>query len=187
MFCTACGTRRQQDDALFCAQCGAGFAAGTNPAAQHRSTAGTLPDGIAGWSWGAFLLNWIWAIGNRTWIGLLALIPYAGLGVAIWLGIKGREMAWASKPWESVEHFNRVQKKWSQWGIGLAIFWVVIGVLITTLLFDYLRDAKNSQSDEVAEEVASVTACTLDTQLAALETASSSTEPAEMCTSESDE
>ena len=34
-----------------------------------------IPPGVAGWSWGAFLLNWIWAIGNRTWIGLLALVP----------------------------------------------------------------------------------------------------------------
>jgi hypothetical protein len=25
-----------------------------------------LPDGIGGWSWGAFMFNWIWALGNRT-------------------------------------------------------------------------------------------------------------------------
>lgn len=24
-----------------------------------------LPEGVKGWSWGAFFLNWIWAIGNR--------------------------------------------------------------------------------------------------------------------------
>ena len=35
-----------------------------------------IPDGVKGWSWGAFLLNWIWAIGNSTWIGLLCLIPF---------------------------------------------------------------------------------------------------------------
>jgi hypothetical protein len=29
------------------------------------------PDGVAGWSWGAFLLNWIWAIFNKSYIGLL--------------------------------------------------------------------------------------------------------------------
>ena len=38
-----------------------------------------LPEGIKGFSWGAFLLSWIWAIGNSTWIGLLALVPYVGL------------------------------------------------------------------------------------------------------------
>lgn len=82
-----------------------------------------LPEGIKGWSWGAFLLNWIWAIGNKTWIGLLCFIPYIGFIFSILLGIKGREWAWQNKRWESVEHFNRVQRKWSVWG-----FIIVVGV-----------------------------------------------------------
>ena len=45
-----------------------------------------LPPGVKGWSWGAFLLNWIWAIGNRTWIGLLAFLPYVGFIMSIILG-----------------------------------------------------------------------------------------------------
>ena len=53
-------------------------------------------------NWGAFLLNWIWGIGNKTWIALvvllLPLIPFVGafaaLGFNIWLGIKGNEFAW---------------------------------------------------------------------------------------------
>ena len=52
------------------------------------------PPEISGWSWGAFFLNWIWAIGNRTWIGLLALVPYVGFIMCIALGVKGREWAW---------------------------------------------------------------------------------------------
>ena len=28
----------------------------------------TYPEGIKGWSWGAFFLNWIWAIGNKSYI-----------------------------------------------------------------------------------------------------------------------
>ncbi len=47
------------------------------------------PDGVKGWSWGAFLLNWIWALGNRTWIGLLALIPYVGIIMSVVLGRSG--------------------------------------------------------------------------------------------------
>ncbi|WP_444957307.1 hypothetical protein [Microbulbifer sp. ZKSA002] len=43
--------------------------------------------------------------------GLLALIPYVGLTVAIYLGIKGCELAWKNKQWESLENFNSVQKK----------------------------------------------------------------------------
>ncbi len=176
MFCTACGTQQAEGKTHFCANCGA-----------RSDAAQALPAGVAGWSWGAFLLNWIWAIGNRTWIGLLALIPYAGLGVAIWLGIKGREMAWASRPWDSVEHFNRVQKKWSQWAIGIALFSVVIGVLITTLLLDYLRNAKSNKTDDASEEVASVTACASDSQLAAMKTSSPTAAQAAICPAKSDE
>ena len=85
--------------------------------------------GVKGWSWGAFFLSWIWAIGNRTWIGLLALIPYVNIVVMIWLGVKGREMAWKNRAWRDLDHFNSVQKKWSQWGIGLACASFVLGIV----------------------------------------------------------
>lgn len=93
-----------------------------------------LPDGVKGWSWGAFLLNWIWAIGNKTWIGLLALIPYAGLIMAIILGFKGREWAWKNKHWDSVEHFNRVQTKWSNWGVGICLFCFFAGFFAAIIM-----------------------------------------------------
>lgn len=104
-----------------------------------------VPDGIKGWSWGAFLLSWIWAIGNRTWIGLLALIPYIGFVMAIILGIKGREWAWKNTQWESVEHFNRVQKKWSFWGVTLVLGMFVLGILAAIAIpayQDYVQRAK---------------------------------------------
>ncbi len=78
-----------------------------------------IPAGVKGWSWGAFLCHWLWAIFNKTWIGLLGLIPFLTPFIAIILGIKGREWAWKNKEWDSLEHFNRVQKKWSQWSLGL--------------------------------------------------------------------
>ena len=98
----------------------------------------SIPEGVKGWSWGAFLLNWIWAIGNRTWIGLLALVPYLGIVMTIILGFRGREWAWQNKQWESVEHFNRVQKKWSFWGVMLIIIPFTIGILaiIVVSFFD---------------------------------------------------
>lgn len=88
----------------------------------------TLPDGVKGWSWGAFLLNWIWACFNKTWIGLLALVPYVGFIMAIYLGIKGREMAWRNKRWDSLEHFNRVQRKWSMWSLILVLGAMLLGI-----------------------------------------------------------
>lgn len=92
------------------------------------------PPGVKGWSWGAFLLNWIWAIGNKTWIGLLCMIPYIGVIFTFYLGFKGRELAWKNKRWDSVEHFNRVQRKWSAWAVGLIFGSIAIGILAAILI-----------------------------------------------------
>ena len=88
-----------------------------------------LPDELKGFNWGAFLLNWIWAIGHSTWIGLLCLVPYVGIIMQFVLGFKGNEMAWQNRKWDSVEHFRATQKVWAKWGIGLVILGLVIGVL----------------------------------------------------------
>ena len=93
-----------------------------------------IPDEVKGWSWGAFLLNWIWAIANKTWIGLLALIPYVGLVMAIILGFKGQQWAWENKKWESLDHFLKVQKKWSFWGVLIFIIIPVIGILAAIIV-----------------------------------------------------
>lgn len=120
---------------------------------QSISTEKSIPDGIKGWSWGAFLLNWIWAIRNRVWIGLLTLIPYIGVLVAIWLGFKGREMAWKARQWESVEHFDQAQKKWSQWGVGIwttSMALGILGVVIALLLAPSESRRKTSDVDAIS-------------------------------------
>jgi hypothetical protein len=94
-----------------------------------------IPDGVKGWSWGAFFLGWIWAIGNRTWIGLLCLIPYVGFVMAILLASKGREWAWRNKRWNSVAHFNEVQRKWSFWGVIFVV--AVFGILFAIAIHSY--------------------------------------------------
>ena len=104
-----------------------------------------FPEGVKGWSWGAFLLNWIWSICNRTWIGLIALIPYVGIIMAIILGIKGREWAWKNKQWDSLDHFNMVQKRWSFWGVLLLLVPAIIGILAAIAIpayQDYVNQAR---------------------------------------------
>jgi len=100
---------------------------GENNSGQGASSA--PPPGVKGWSWGAFFLNSVWAIGNKTWIGLLALVPYVGFLMAIYLGIKGREKAWQNKRWESIDHFNRVQRAWSKWAWIILIVNLIIRVM----------------------------------------------------------
>jgi hypothetical protein len=100
------------------------------------------PSGVTGWSWGAFMWGWIWAIGNRTWIGLLALIPYVGFFVHIYLGVKGRELAWQNRRWDSLEHFNRVQRRWSIWALvilgGIAVLGMMAAIALPAYT-DYLH------------------------------------------------
>ena len=99
-----------------------------------------VPDEIKGWSWGGFCLNWIWAIFNKTWIGLLVLLSYfmglplLGLVVSIVLGVKGREWAWRNKEWQGVEHFNDVQRKWSIASLIVFIASLIIGIVIVILM-----------------------------------------------------
>jgi hypothetical protein len=86
-----------------------------------------IPPEIKGWNWGAFLLNWIWGIGNNTYIALLALIPFVGFIMIFVLGAKGNTWAWRNGRWDSVAHFKRVQRLWAIAGLvvwlgGIALF-----------------------------------------------------------------
>ncbi|MCC2962724.1 hypothetical protein LK540_20030 [Massilia sp. IC2-278] len=87
-----------------------------------------LPEGVAGWSWGGFVFSWIWAIPNRTWWGLLGLVPGVGLVVRVLLGLKGRQSAWRNGRWDSLEHFRRVQRRWSM-AAGAVVALVVIALV----------------------------------------------------------
>lgn len=89
-----------------------------------------VPEEIKYWSWPAFLMTWIWAIGHRVWIGLLVLIPYVGLIMAIVLGINGNAWAWKSKKWQSVEQFKKVQKLWFKWWLWLCL---IVPLIVTVI------------------------------------------------------
>lgn len=94
-----------------------------------------VPDEVrGGWNWGAFLLNWIWGIGNSTWIALLCFVPFVGMVMPFVLGAMGNQWAWQNKRWESIEHFRRVQRLWALWGVGLLVAALVLGFLSTVLV-----------------------------------------------------
>lgn len=92
-----------------------------------QGSASVLPNELKGWSWGAFALHWIWGIGNQVWISFVVFV--LGFIWAIVLGIKGREWAWQSKKWDSIEHFKRTQGTWDKWGKILFIIPIAIGIL----------------------------------------------------------
>jgi len=57
--------------------------------------------------------------------------------ISIYLGIKGRELAWQNKRWDSVEHFNSVQRRWSVWGLILVFGMAGIGILAAIVIPAY--------------------------------------------------
>ena len=100
-----------------------------------------VPPEVDRWNWGAFLLNWIWGIGNNTFIALLALVPFVNLVMVFVLGAKGSAWAWRNKSWESVAHFKRVQRNWAIAGV---VVWLAVIGLFAALYFSIAAAFKSS-------------------------------------------
>jgi hypothetical protein len=92
-----------------------------------------VPPEIQKWNWGAFLLNWIWSIGNGAFVGLLVFVPVLGLFIPFFLGAKGSRWAWQNRRWESVATFQRVQRRWTQVGVALVV--LSVGMAVAGLYF----------------------------------------------------
>jgi hypothetical protein len=100
-----------------------------------------VPPEVDRWNWGAFLLNWIWGIGNNTFIALLVFVPFFGFVMPFVLGAKGSIWAWRNKRWDSVEHFLAVQRKWTKWAV---IIYLLLIVLISGSMYFAFNALRNS-------------------------------------------
>jgi hypothetical protein len=81
-----------------------------------------IPPELDRWNWGAFFLNWIWGIGNSTFIALLALVPFVNIVMIFVLGARGSRWAWRNRYWRDAEHFRKTQRNWAIAGL---IIWVL--------------------------------------------------------------
>jgi hypothetical protein len=106
-----------------------------------------VPPEIDRWNWGAFLLNWIWGVGNNTFIALLTLVPVVGLVMPFVLGAKGSRWAWRNGRWDSIEHFKDVQRRWAIWG---AVIWLGGIVLFGGIFGGVFYLLKNSEAYQLA-------------------------------------
>ena len=91
-------------------------------AAQSLNQPAEIPPELDRWNWGAFFLNWIWGIGNSTFIALLALVPLVNIVMIFVLGVRGSRWAWQNGTWRDAEHFRRTQRNWAIAGL---VVWVV--------------------------------------------------------------
>ena len=91
-----------------------------------------IPRELDRWNWGAFFLNWIWGIGNSTWIALLTFVPVVGFVMMFVLGARGSRWAWRNRAWRDAEHFRKTQRAWAI--AGLAVWLAVIGRAVAALI-----------------------------------------------------
>jgi len=113
------------------------------PPAKSTGVNGPFPAELKGFNWGAFLLTWIWGVGNKSYITLIALavlaistISVAGrftslitLGLAIWFGFSGNEWAWNNRHFRDISEFKSVQRAWTIAGIIVPLVVVMLGVV----------------------------------------------------------
>ncbi|MGH1429011.1 MAG: cytochrome c oxidase assembly factor Coa1 family protein [Arenicella sp.] len=114
-----------------------------------------VPEEVKGWNWGAFCLNWIWGIGNSTYIALLMFVPLVNFVMLFVLGAKGSEWAWRNRTWRDVEHFQSTQKKWRNAGIlvflvVLPLLFIMISHLMKGEAYHLSLDAVQSDSQVIA-------------------------------------
>jgi hypothetical protein len=102
-----------------------------------------VPAEIDRWNWGAFFLNWIWGVGNNTYIALLTFIPIVGLVMLFVLGAKGSKWAWRNGRWDSVEHFKSVQRKWALWGL---VVWIAGALMFAGIFGGTFYGMKHSEA-----------------------------------------
>jgi len=102
-----------------------------------------IPPELDRWNWGAFLLNWIWGIGNSVFIALLMFVPLVNIVMFFVLGARGSRWAWRNRAWRDPEHFRSVQRKWAIAGV---IVWIGMFGLLGALIAGLPAIMKNSDA-----------------------------------------
>lgn len=99
-----------------------------------------MPAEAQGLCWGGFFLPWIWGPFNGMTFSLAMLpgfrifrrfLPIWLMGtltllLSFFMLFKGREIAWNNKTWDSAEHFNQVQRRWTLAGAAVTLVLVVV-------------------------------------------------------------
>lgn len=107
-----------------------------------QGPASQVPAEIRRWNWGAFLLSWIWGIGNNTLAALAVFIPFFGLIWVFVLGARGSEWAWRNKRWDSVAQFRHSQRSWAKWGVIIWLGWAGMMLVFAFSIFGLLKGSE---------------------------------------------
>jgi phosphate/sulfate permease len=102
---------------------------GTFDPRSGKGDASIVPEEIKHWSWGGFVLGLIWGVYHQVWIAFLLFVPFINFVVALYLGMKGKELAWRKNTWTSVDVFKASQKKWDTVAIILFVLAIILMIL----------------------------------------------------------
>ena len=91
------------------------------------------PPGLPRWNWGAFLLSWIWGLGNGVPRALWTLVPGLNFVMPFVLGVRGNAWAWRSGHWRDAADFRRSQRTWGWIGFGVWLGAFVLGGLFALI------------------------------------------------------
>ena len=98
------------------------------PQAQGWTFGGCIPWGLFGFFNGSTL----WGV-----LGLVAHFTGLSLVYAIYIGIKGKELAWQNRRFDSMHQFEETMKAWNKWGIIVTVIEVVLLVLYFVGVFTF--------------------------------------------------
>ncbi len=87
-----------------------------------------------GWSWGAFMYNIAWGIGNKAYLTLLCLVPILSIVWIFVCGACGKKWAWNSGMYATAEEFNAAMKSWDRAGLFTFIIAVIVIALYILLV-----------------------------------------------------
>ncbi len=108
---------------------------------------------LSKWNWGAFYFGWIWGVFNKVYVSLVqlvvSLLSFAvtlmgmgiispifgliGLGISIWLGVKGSRMAWDNGAYRNIEHLRTSRHNWNMAAaivFGISVLLVIMMLLL---------------------------------------------------------
>jgi hypothetical protein len=91
-----------------------------------------IPAEIKKFNWGAFFLTFFWSVRHGVWVGLLAVLPFFGLIMGLFLGFKGNALAWEINMYTSTEEFISSQKLWGIIGVS---FWLLFAAVFVYSVF----------------------------------------------------
>ncbi|MFZ6708665.1 DUF2628 domain-containing protein [Undibacterium sp. TC9W] len=137
------------------------------------------PDGVAGWSWGAFLLAIFWTARHKRWISFFLLVapivasvvglnnissigkrwmvllilfsPVISFFCAVKIGRNARLWTWQNVYWDSLEHFKSAQRNWTL--VAFSLYALTIALAGAVKYPDIQREVARKQLDAKNEAI----------------------------------